>query len=120
MPPFDIRQRAFEFSCALVKLYLHLLQETRTPRRIADQLLGAGTAIGSNLEEAKAAHSRLDFVAKISLSLKEGRETHYWPRLIVTTSLARADVIQPHLTECNELVSILTVIKKNAGHRPEL
>jgi four helix bundle protein len=120
MPPFDIRQRAFEFGCAIVKLYLHLLRETRTPRRIADQLLGSGTAIGSNLEEAKAAHSRLDFVAKISLSLKESRETHYWLSLIVATSLARADVIQPHLTECNELVSILTAIRKNAGHRPDL
>jgi hypothetical protein len=31
-----------------------------------------------------------------------------------------ADVIQPHLTECNELVSILTAIRKNAGHRPDL
>jgi four helix bundle protein len=120
MPPFDIRQRAFEFACAIVKLYLHLLQETKTPRRIADQLLGSGTAIGSNLEEAKAAHSRPDFIAKISLSLKEGRETYYWLRLIASTSLAPVNVIQPHLSECNELVSILTAIRKTAGHRTQL
>jgi four helix bundle protein len=120
MPPFDIRQRTFEFACAIVKLYLYLVQETKTPRRIADQLLGSGTAVGSNLEEAKAAHSRLDFVARISISLKEGRETHYWLRLIVATSLAHAELIRPHLTECNELISILTAIRKNTGHRTEL
>ncbi len=120
MPPFEIRQRAFEFACAIVQLYLYLVRETKTPRRIADQLLGSGTAVGSNLEEAKAAHSRLDFVAKISISLKEGRETHYWLRLIVAASLAPADLIHPHLTECNELISILTTIRKNAGHRTEL
>jgi four helix bundle protein len=90
MPPFDIRQRTFEFACAIVKLHMYLLQETKTPRRVADQLLGAGTAVGSNLEEAKAAHSRLDFVAKISISLKESRETHFWLRLIIAASLAPA------------------------------
>jgi four helix bundle protein len=120
MPPFDIRQRTFEFACAIVKLYLHLVQETRTPRRIAEQLLGSGTAIGSNLEEAKAAHSKPDFAAKISLSLKEGRETHYWLRLVAATSLAPRPVIDPHLQECDELISILTTIRKNSGHRGEL
>lgn len=117
MPPYDIRQRAFEFACAIVKLYLYLLQETKTPRRIADQLLASGTAVGSNLEEAKAAHSHPDFVAKISISLKEGRETHYWLRLIVAASLAPANLIHQHLRECDELISILTAIRKNAGHR---
>jgi four helix bundle protein len=119
MPPFDIRQRTFEFACAILKLYLYLVQETRTPRRVADQLLGSGTAVGSNVEEAKAAHSRLDFVAKISISLKEGRETHFWLRLILAASLAPAEVIRPHLKERDELISILTTIRKNAGHRPE-
>ncbi|MGH9312909.1 MAG: four helix bundle protein [Vicinamibacterales bacterium] len=101
MPPFDIRQRAFEFACAIVKLYLYLVQETKTPRRIADQLLGSGTAAGSNLEEAKAAHSHPDFVARISISLKESRETHYWLRLIAATALAPAERIEPQLRATN-------------------
>ena len=39
MPPFDIRDRTFQFACAIVRFYLYLLQETATPRRLADQLL---------------------------------------------------------------------------------
>jgi four helix bundle protein len=60
----DIRQRAFEFATGIVRLYFYLQKETKTPRRIADQLLSAGTGVGFNLEEAEAGHSHADFVVK--------------------------------------------------------
>jgi four helix bundle protein len=75
VPPFDIRVRAFDFACCIVKLCLYLMKETPTPRKIAEQLLASGTSVGSNLEEAEAGHSHADFVAKISTCLKEARET---------------------------------------------
>jgi four helix bundle protein len=118
VPPYDIRERAFEFACAIVKLYFYLVQETKTPRRIADQLLGCGTAPAAILEEAKAVHSRPDFVAKISTSLKEVREAHLWLRLVRACLLAPPDRLDPHLREANEIISVLTSIRKNSGHRP--
>ncbi len=117
MPPYDIRERTFEFACAIVRFYGYLLQETATPQRIAGQLLDAGTAVGAILEEAEAAHSRPDFTAKNSTALKEARETRYWLRLIRACSLAPAERVDPLLGEAEEIVSIVTTIRKNAGHR---
>ena len=70
---YDIRERGFEFACDIVRFYQYSLQETRTPRHIADQLLDAATSIRANLEEADVAHSKADFVAKNSVALKEAR-----------------------------------------------
>jgi four helix bundle protein len=117
--PYNIRQRAFEFACAIVKFYFYLVQETKTPRRIAEQLLDSGTAPSAILEEAEAAHSRPDFVAKISTALKEAREAHQWLRIIRACSLAPSDRVEPHLKESDEIIRILTAIRKNAGHRSD-
>jgi four helix bundle protein len=41
---------------------------------MAGQLLRAGTSVGANAEEAKAAYSRRDFASKTALVLREARE----------------------------------------------
>jgi len=51
-------------------------------RRIGDQLLRSGTAVGANYEEARAAESGSDFVHKLQLALKELRESYYWLSLL--------------------------------------
>lgn len=48
---------------------------------LSKQLLRSGTSIGANVEEAMAAHSRKDFIAKMVISSKVARETRYWLRL---------------------------------------
>ena len=45
---------------------------------LANQLERSGTSIGANIREAKYAHSKADFVAKLQISLKECYETEYW------------------------------------------
>jgi four helix bundle protein len=117
MPQYDIRERSFDFACAAVRFFQYLQQETATPRRIAEQFLSAGTAVGANLEEAKAAHSRAEFLAKNSIALKEAREARYWLRLLRACDLVPSERIDPHLQEAKELVAILTAIRKNSGHR---
>ena len=108
----DIYDRVFRFACRIVRLHrsIHRHSESRT---IANQLLRCGTSIGSNLEEANAAHSRADFIAKTRISLKEARESHYWLRLIEATRLVSLQQIHPLVQEANEIVAILTSIVKN-------
>jgi hypothetical protein len=50
-------------------------------RVIIDQLLKAGTAVGANLEEAKAGSSRKEFIRYVEISLREARESLYWLRI---------------------------------------
>ncbi len=45
---------------------------------LCSQLERSGTSIGANIREAKYAHSKADFIAKLQISLKECYETEYW------------------------------------------
>lgn len=44
---------------------------------LSKQLLRSGTSIGANIEEAIGGQSRKDFFAKLTISYKEARESHY-------------------------------------------
>src|SRR5436189_6299683 len=48
-----ISERAFEFSCRIVRLCDRLWKRGFKGRKIADQLFDAGTSIGANSEEAE-------------------------------------------------------------------
>ncbi len=45
-------------------------------------MLRSGTSIGANLNEAVSSESKRDFVHKLSIGLKEAKETAYWLRLL--------------------------------------
>src|SRR5438552_17119449 len=80
-PAKEIKARAFQFACRIVRLHQHLLKQSIAKRRLAGQVLRAGTSIGANMEEAHAAQSKADFLSKVQIGLKEARETYYWIRL---------------------------------------
>jgi four helix bundle protein len=61
--------------------------DTRMGRHIGGQLVRSGTSPAPNYEEACAAESRADFVHKLSISLKELRESRCWIRLIIKTEM---------------------------------
>ncbi len=42
----------------------------------------SGTSIGANVRESIYAQSRLDFISKMSIALKEFCETEYWLELL--------------------------------------
>ncbi len=111
----DIHERVFEFACRIVRLHRELIHIRGTNRVAANQLLRSGTGIGSNLEEAKAAQSKPDFIAKTRISLKEARESNYWLRLIEATEKLTPDRIHPLVQESHEIVAILTSIVKSAS-----
>jgi four helix bundle protein len=114
--PRDIHERAFEFACRVVRLH-RTLTSKRGLSPLASQLLRSGTGVGSNLEEAKAAQSRADFIAKVRIALKEAREAHYWLRLFGAAEIVPMQRVAALIQEANELVAILTTIILKAGTR---
>ncbi|HEY0160540.1 MAG TPA: four helix bundle protein [Thermoanaerobaculia bacterium] len=113
----DIYERAFQFACRIVKMDRALARDRRVNRNAMSQLVRAASSVGSNLEEARAGQSRADFHAKLRISLKEARESHYWLRLLKESGCIKAARITPLLDEANELVAILTVIARKANPR---
>ena len=110
----DIQDRAFRFACRLVVACERLIRRGGVAALIGRQLAAAGTSIGANLEEASGAQSRADFVAKVSVALKEARETHYRIRLVIATQRPVPADASALGRESDELVAILTVIVRNA------
>ena len=67
----------------------------------------SGTSPAPNYEEGCAAESRADFVHKLSICLKELRESRSWIRLIIKTEMLSEHRMGELLDECNQLCNIV-------------
>ena len=83
---------------------------------ISKQLLKSGTSIGANVEEALAGQSKKDFIAKMSISSKEARETKYWLHLLKESELTQINV-ESLILDIEELIRILTSIVKTSQQK---
>lgn len=101
--------RTFRFACQMAVLYRDLRRRSDVPWALSRQLLRAGTSIGANIEEARAAQSRRDLRSKFAIALKEARETKYWLRLLAATEMVPPRMVASSLQEVDELVAIFTV-----------
>ena len=107
-----IADKSFHFAVRVVKLYQYLC--AKNEYILSKQLLRCGTSIGANAHEAISAQSTNDFIAKLSISLKEARETVYWLRLLTETSYLTEKESKSVIQECNEIIAILTSIIKTS------
>jgi len=121
MKRFDIYDRVFRFASRVERMNQALSRNRRVNRTALNQLVAAAMSVGSNLEEARAGQSKADFHAKLRISLKEARESHYWLRLLLESGVVQKSRLQPLVDEANEIVAILTTIaKKTNPHAPAL
>ena len=104
----SLSERLLSFATEIIKLTAQL-DKTAVGRHIGGQLMRSGTSSGANYEEACGAESRLDFIHKLQVVLKELRESLYWLRLIKRTSFI-SDT-EPNLSallqEAQELANII-------------
>lgn len=101
-----VQEKSFRFAVRIIGLHQELA-DRRKKFVLSRQVLGSGTSIGANVEEAEGAASRADFCNKMSLSYKEARETHYWLRLLFATGYVSEGFARPLLLECEELCKLL-------------
>lgn len=104
-----IYEKSFEF--ALLTLKLCSMLKSLKEYDLSRQILRSGTSIGANVNEAGAAVSKKDFVNKMSIALKEARESWFWLKLFRSTDTMKIEV-DHHIDKCQELIKILTSIVK--------
>ncbi len=109
-----IQEKSFDFALSIISLFKRLQEEREYI--ISKQILRSATSIGANVEEAIAGQSRKDFINKLSISLKEARETRYWLRLLQESELTSIDVSE-YQKEALEIVNILSAIVKTTKSR---
>ncbi|MGL4423185.1 MAG: four helix bundle protein [Gemmataceae bacterium] len=108
--PQEIRERVFHLALRIIRLCQWLDQQRGVPRTLGSQLLRSGTSIGANLEEAQAAYSRAEYHYRVSIALREARETTYWLRLLIESQIVTADRLQLILEESTAVMKILGAI----------
>lgn len=106
----DIKARTFDFAVRVVKLCRHLEDSSRTASTVARQLLRSGTSIGANVQEAQAGQSKADFISKMTIALKEARETFYWLKLLKETEIVSTTQIENIENECDEITKVIASI----------
>jgi four helix bundle protein len=125
MTPDELAERLLDFAVRVGKL-VDALPDSRLGRHIAAQLIRSGTSPAPNYEEGCAAESRADFIHKLSICLKELRESRYWIRLTMKSRLLPERKMTEILDECSQLCkviaqSLVTAKKKqpNKHRHPE-
>ncbi len=84
---------------------------------LSNQLERSGTSIGANIREAKYAHSRPDFIAKLQIALKECYETEYWIEIAQKSGIVSSESVKDILHDCGSirrmLISSINTAKGN-------
>ena len=117
---YDLEERLLNFAAEIIRLS-ECLPNTRAANHVAGQLLRSGTSPLPNHGEAQAAESRDDFIHKLSICLKELRESRRWLKLILRVPLTKEVAkVEPLVSETESLIkifakSILTAKSRKVG-----
>ena len=106
-----IVELTFDFSLKIIGLYKILIEQKEYV--LSKQLLRSATSIGANVEEANAAQTKKDFIAKMSIASKEARESKYWLRLLDKSQVIKFDYNE-YLNLREHIINILTKIVKTS------
>ena len=104
-----IAKKSYAFALEVIKTYKNLVQDKKE-FVLSKQFLRSGTSIGANVNEAICAQSKRDFVHKLSISLKEARETQYWLNLLNDSDYITKSLFENINALCGEIIKILSSI----------
>ena len=104
---------SMDFAIKCLKLTDHI----KGHHALKNQLERSATSIGANIREAKYAHSKADFIAKLQIALKECYETEYWLELTERAELLPLNTCKGILHDCGVirrmLISSINTAKQN-------
>ncbi len=111
-----ILEKSFRFVTRIVKFYLIHIKNDHHVKDLFRQILRSGTSIGANVSESQEAASKKDFINKLSIALKEARETEYWLKLLKESSVLKENEFASLINDCDELIRLLvSILKKLKG-----
>lgn len=107
----ELLDRTFWYGVNTAK-FLSVIPDNHVINIYKRQLARSSSSIGANYEEAQAAESRRDFVHKVSICLKEARESTYWCRFILelTAGAEQKQKLDELTIEAQELKKIFSTI----------
>ena len=110
----DLEDRLITYAVSIIHA-TESIPKTKVGNHISGQLIRCGTSPASNYGEAQSAESRMDFIHKMKICLKELRETRIWLLIIERANLLKqTSKLELLIKENNELISIFVKSVKTA------
>ena len=103
MAESKLRDLSVDFAVKVIKL----CNDVKGHHSLTNQLERSSTSIGANIHEANYAHSKVDFIAKLQISLKECYETEYWLDLFERSELVSNEIIKELYNQCGTIRRML-------------
>lgn len=119
----QILELSYDFSCRIIRLYKFLNKGnlSKADRDVVGvlglQMLRSGTSINANIAEAQHPQSDADFLSKVSIALKEARETENWLNLLRDNSYLSSAQSESILHDCSRINKILITITSKVRNR---
>ncbi len=109
-----ILDKSLSFAVRVIKFYKIKIKNNYELQSLFKQMLRSGTSIGANVSEAQDAESKNDFIHKLTIALKESRETNYWLIILYQSEIISEREFKSLEKDCIEIIKILTSIIKKA------
>lgn len=109
----DIHIRIYRFVVGGFRDVVKKIPKTVENIPTIGQISSSLTSMGANDQEADAALTKKDFIAKYTIVRKEAKETQYWLSFIKDTGVLDAHIIDPYIKECEEIRNIVSSIMEN-------
>jgi four helix bundle protein len=112
---FDLEDRLVAFTCDMI-VFLGSLPKQYAAERLKEQLIRSSMSSALNYGEAQAAESKRDFKHKLSIVLKELKESRVGMKIITRLRLGNEKARVTLHKECDELIAIFATIIKRTVH----
>lgn len=113
-----LKDKSYAYAIRIVRLSQFLVEEKKE-YILSKQVLRSGTAIGALISEGEFAQSKVDFINKMSIALKEANETAYWISILKDTNYLSESQFDTLYSECKELIAMLVATVKTGKARNE-
>jgi four helix bundle protein len=110
----ELKRRTKIFTLRVLKL-VAALPNSVAGRTVGGQVARASSSVGANYRAACRARSKPDFISKLGIVEEEADESAFWLEVIVESKLLKEHLVEPLLTEANELTAIMTSSRKSAS-----
>lgn len=109
----DIHKRIYQFVLGCFQDIVKKIPKSVENIPVIQQVSASLTSMGANDQEADAAGSKRDFVAKFMIVRKETKETHYWLSFVRDAKLfPETQTIDRYINESHEILLIVSAIIK--------
>jgi four helix bundle protein len=107
MKQYDLHERLIDFAVMIINI-TKSVENSKAGNHLVGQIIRSGSSPSLNYSEAQSAESRNDFIHKMSIVLKEIRETFSCLKIIERAGLyiEKDNKTEEALKENNELIAI--------------